>query len=128
MKIVASLLFAAGSLVSPLALPTLAYASFDVALACPADAPDAWKRPGGYCEVRNTLDTIGTEKGTGGPGGVGECENIGALDIRDTDQLFARLQVAGNINPCCASLSALPVNTLPEGLFSRTDEYLLVGC
>lgn len=128
MKVFISILFAAGSLVAPLALPALAVASTDVALACPADAPEGWKRAGGYCEVRSTLNTIGTEKGTGGPGGVGECEEIGSLDIPDVDHLAERLLVAGEINPCCASLSALPAHTLPEGLFSRTDEYLLVGC
>lgn len=128
MKLFASLLLVAGSLVSPMAAPTLALASTDVALACPADAPEGWKRANGYCEVRSNLDTIGTEKGTGGPGGVSECEMIGAIDIRDVDQLAARLLVAGEVNPCCASLSALPDHTLPEGLFSRTDEYLIVGC
>ena len=108
MKLIVSLLFAAGTLAAPVALPTFAVASTDVALACPADAPAGWKRPGGYCEVRNSLDTIGTEKGTGGEGGKSECEMLdGAIDIESLQRFGKGLLVAGDIDPCCEITSAV---------------------
>ena len=116
MKILASLLFATASLVAPMALPTIAIASTDVALACPADAPEGWKRPGGYCEQRNSLDTIGTEKGNGV-----SCQNITSIEPM---LLTGRVHVAGLIyNPCCLSGAVSPTagGWVPEEMMRRTD-------
>ena len=117
MKIIATLLMASATLLAPVALPAAAVAATRVALACPADAPEGWKRPGGYCEQRNTLDTIGTEKGNGV-----SCRMD--ADIGD----MAPLQRGGKVlllampyNPCCdTSMSVLP-SDLPDGLLMRSD-------
>lgn len=115
MKILASLLFATASLVAPMALPTLAAASTDVALACPADAPEGWKRPGGYCEQRNSLDTIGTEKGTGA-----SCNFASVAPMR----LGVQVHVAEIIyDPCCRFVSVTPgtLGWVPDAMMRRTD-------
>lgn len=116
MKVLVSMLFAVGSLVAPMALPTLAVASTDVALACPADAPEGWKRPGGYCEQRNSLDTIGTEKGNG-------VSCMGQASVEPL-RLGVKLRVAYIIyDPCCLNVSVTPGmrGWVPDAMMRRTD-------
>jgi len=117
MKILISTLLAACTLFAPAATPTLAAAR--VAIACPADAPEAWKRPGGYCEQIQSLDTIGTEKGDG------TCA-VQAADLGDMLP-SARLLLAMPADPChyiprdCASIGATAFDILPPGLLIRPD-------
>ena len=123
MKIIATLLMASATLLAPVALPAAAVAATRVALACPADAPEGWKRPGGYCEQRNTLDTLGTEKGNGV-----SCRRMVDVGSYLQGPLGDRLLMATEIyDPCCNYGAAAPSAYLPDGLLSRSDETILVS-
>lgn len=122
MKLVLSALVALGMLVSPLGGTYAALASTDVALACPADAPEGWKRPGGYCDQRNTLDTIGTEKGNG----IDRCRMDADIGPALGQPLLRQL-VAYIYDPCCDRASASPPLRLPNGMLMRSDETILVS-
>lgn len=130
MKILMSALLAAGTLLAPAALPAIA--ATHVAIACPANAPEAWKRPGGYCEQIQSLDTIGTEKGSG----TG-C----ALDVADLGDMLplTRLQVAIGYDPCntelpppppppCGSLGSSAFDLLPQGMLPKSDAVERFAC
>lgn len=52
------LLLAAAVALSTAALPTVLIATPAMALQCPTDAPDGHKRPGGYCELRESTATL----------------------------------------------------------------------
>lgn len=52
------LLLAAAVALSTATLPTVLIATPAMALQCPADAPDGHKRPGGYCELRDSTATL----------------------------------------------------------------------
>jgi len=121
MKFLISAALAASTLLAPVAMPSVALASVKVAIACPDDAPDAWKRAGGFCEQIQNLNTIGTEKGNGDKPACPTKDGM----IQPVDMINGRVHVAGMIDPCynpCASVGAATFRLLPEGVMSRTDE------
>ena len=130
MKILMSAVFAAGTLLVPAALPAIA--ATHVAIACPADAPEAWKRAGGYCEQIQSLDTIGTEKGSGNGSG-NDCPLVTMVQPVLVD---GRVHVAGVVDPCyvepppppCASLGSSAFDLLPEGMLLKSDAVELFAC
>lgn len=114
MKLLISAALATVTLFAPAATPVLASAK--VAIACPADAPDSWKRPGGYCEQIESLKSIA-------PNGSG------TTPLCQMDAMAAPMMVNGRvlvalINPCCnvGSIGPSTFDLLPEGVLSRTDE------
>lgn len=56
-------LFAASTLLVGAPLPAIAGA--DIAAACDGDVPDAWKRPGGFCDQNDYNDSISTPSDPG---------------------------------------------------------------
>lgn len=117
MKFLISAMLAASTLIAPVALPSISLASTQVALACPANAPDAWKRAGGYCEQIESLDTIGTERGSGEGNG---CETVSMIAPMLID---GRVHVASLIDPCCkyTSLDSVAPFFLPQGILPKSD-------
>lgn len=118
MKIILSTLMALGVVLAPVAAPSVALAVTKVAVACPDDAPEAWKRAGGFCEQIQTLDTIGTEKGNGNKPA---CQLLGSAVL--PEMINGRVHVATTIDPCCnvTSLDSVIFNDLPEGILTKSD-------
>ena len=123
MKLLTVGLMAFGMCLSPIGASVPAFASADMALVCPPDAPEGWKRPGGYCEQRNTLDTIGTEKGNG----VSACHGYADIGEMIMPPKGKAILVAIPYNPCCDTSMAAPLPQLPDGMLLRTDETILVS-
>jgi hypothetical protein len=121
MKIVLSSLMALGMVLAPVAAPTVSLASSEVAIACPADAPEAWKRPGGYCEQIQNLNSIA-------PYGTGEGCKVVSMGIAP-QMIEGRVQVATLIDPCCnyGSLDSVVFEDLPQGILPKSDALELGG-
>jgi hypothetical protein len=91
-KIIISL-FAASTLLVGAPLPAIAGA--DIAAACDGDVPDAWKRPGGFCDQNDYNNSISTPSD---PGCV-PVVLIG-MNARDND---IRTLVADRPDTCCTT-------------------------
>jgi|JI10StandDraft_1071094.scaffolds.fasta_scaffold780906_2 hypothetical protein len=116
-KIIVSV-FVASSLLVGAPLPVLA--GVDVAAACSGDVPDAWKRPGGFCDQNDFNNSISTPSDPG-------CMPVNfAMNGSDRD---VRLLLAGAppADPCIPELDCSSIN----GDFFTTDardRVLLVAC
>ena len=122
MKIVLSTLMALGVVLAPVAAPTVAFASSQVAIACPADAPESFKRAGGYCEQIEDLNSIA-------PYGTGEggCKMVSM--IAAPEMIEGRVHVATLIDPCCnyGSLDSIVFENLPQGILPKSDAIEIGG-
>ena len=87
MKKIIVALFAASSLLVAAPLPSLA--AVDVAAVCDGAVPDAWKRPGGFCDQNDFNNSIST------PSDPFVCPLVASLDLDDL-----RLLVAEPEDPC----------------------------
>lgn len=121
MKIFVSAMLVASTLLAPVATPVLASAK--VAISCPADAPESFKRDGGYCEQIEDLNSIAPNGS-----GVGCQYKYAAL----VDPATLRIQLASS-DPChyddCSAISTGTLDLLPLGLLRKSDEVdLMVAC
>jgi hypothetical protein len=121
MKILVSAMLVASTLLAPVATPVLAAAK--VAISCPADAPESFKRAGGYCEQIESLKSIA-------PNGSGVGCQLKLADLADPATM--RMQIA-SMDPChyddCSAINAGTLDLLPEGVLRKSDEVdLMVAC
>lgn len=69
-------------------------ANSDTSKLCAPDAPESYKRPGGYCDQIDDLKSLA-------PTGDGDsCGKIADAGFR-FDEIQGRLRVAMPIDPCC---------------------------
>jgi hypothetical protein len=71
---------------------------------CAPDAPESYKRAGGYCDQIDRTDSLVPTQENASP-----CPHVADADFR-FDEIQDRLQVA--VNPCCGfgfNLEQLPV-------------------
>ena len=109
MKRLVACLFAAATLsVAP--LPALA--GTDVAVVCGPDVPEAWKRPGGYCEKIEGGGTLSTfvEAGCIVYGQVRQPYLIENVDIAAIDGGWDQPLVTADIDPCCYAFEDLGID------------------
>lgn len=121
MKIFVSVMLVASTLLAPVATPVLASAK--VAIACPADAPESFKRAGGYCEQIEDLNSIA-------PNGSGVGCQYKYAEL--VDPATQRLEVAIQ-DPChyydCSAVNPGTFELLPDGVLRKSDEVdLMVAC
>ena len=101
-RLILAAALAGSTCVAPLTL----IATPAAALQCSDTAPEGHKRPGGFCDLRQSTDTLAPPLATikveeaaappsGGGGGGGGCSSI---DLR---KLFLRLPVGARVHTAC---------------------------
>ncbi len=80
---------------------------------CTEQAPDAYKRPGGYCDQIDDLNSLA-------PKGGDSCGFVADAGLR-FDEIEGRMLVAVPINPCCNLLGSLTGADLPPAAILVAD-------
>lgn len=113
MKKIIVALFAASSLLVAAPLPS--FAAVDVAAVCDGAVPDAWKRPGGFCDQNDFNNSIST------PSDPFVCPLVASLDLNDL-----RLLVAEPEDPCRPRCASITEELMLEGM--PRDRIVLTAC
>jgi hypothetical protein len=116
MKKIIVALFAASSLLIGAPLPAMA--GVDVAAVCDGAVPDAWKRPGGFCDQSDVNKSLSEP-----PSGQGCVPVVVGMIGSDRD---ARMLLAVSLDPCRTRCTSITEELMFQGM--PRDRIVMTAC